>query len=1443
MAALCAALLSAADAQTSASLTAPANNASNLDPTAPITFTWASIPGAQSYVLDLGTTPGAQNAYASGNVQSTSLQVQLQASTTYYATLWTNSSAGSYSSSLSFNTGTSIGSFTAPLNGATNVDPFAPITWTGPSDTLSYELYVSTQPRGTDLYFSFGLPPTVTSRLPWGLQPSTTYYARLYTLKADGLHYQDIQFQTAAAGALPNRATFYTTMASLTAQVRGMTAGSSNNANPGTVLYQVMLDRGINPAQNGADCTSFAFALLNVLSSSGLLARYRAITLNGVDSHAIVEYWDPFNAEWSVADSTFGLMYFDNTAQSGWSADDVSQALRDGNVASIPIEYVSPYYDYFMRTYYTDPITLYNNVVPMGGDNITAAVNPPQPFLNAQSTNAAIGQANIYTALFAGSSDSFSVQNSSLGVVKFAPYQTSLWSTEEGLYQGWTETSQPPTGMQLYTYKWVLTYNGLAGLTSPVNGSVGVSYWGGVQFAWTSSPGADAYKLQVGTSAGGSDIYNGSATQTLTANVAAQPSTTYYVRLWTERPQGWFYQDTVFTTAMPTAQLISPVNGATSVASPVTFTWTSVPNALSYALWLGSSPGADDVLYFSTAAATSTVANLSPAKTYYVRLWTKTSIGYTYVDSTIQTASTPNTSTLISPANGATVSPQAQFTWTPVPNVTYYQLYLGSSVGASDYYNSYGTTATSRSLALQPGKMYDARLWTFANNAWSHTDSTFQTSATSYLTAPANGAKVSPQAQFTWTTVPNVTYYELYLGSSVGASDYYNSYGTTATSLSLTLQPGRTYYARLWTFANNVWSSIDSVFQTSATSYLISPVNGATVSPLAQFTWTAVPNVTYYQLYLGSSVGASDYYNSYGTTATSLSLPLQPGKKYYARVWTFANNVFTTTDSTFQTAGAAYLTTPANGATISPQAQFTWTSVPNVTYYELYLGSSVGASDYYNSYGVTGTSLSLTLQPGKLYYARLWTFANNVWSTNDSTFQTSQTAVITTPSNGASNLDPALPIAISWTPVPNVTYYQLYLGSSLGASNYYNSYGITATSASVTLKSNTTYYARLWTFAGNVWTHTDSVFSTGYPLAHLTYPLNGATNVGPFLPFTWTQPQGATEYLLTVSPTGYGVTDFFVGVQYVIPTVTSEYVWGLHPNTTYYAQLCTGNPGLGGGGCVQTSFSTGPAPSLPPDRNAFYTRVQNLTAQVRLMTQGFSNVPIPGSPLFEYIVNHAGNTAQGTSCGWFAAALLDQFTENGILARRRDLTVDGADGHVVTEYWDPFNQKWQIADPTFGLVYFDTNSQTGQGMKDVETLLLSNNLSAIEPLFVTNYGSQYMTTYYLDPITLYANVQPFGLLVPQQQLDYVPNSPLGFLNDVTSTAPGTGSATPGTGRFVFQFVNPTDKVTIQSGSSTLVVSPANTEGWAVSTYLEPGWNFVSPVPDGMRIYTFKRILF
>ena len=621
---------------------------------------------------------------------------------------------------------------------------------------------------------------------------------------------------------------------------------------------------------------------------------------------------------------------------------------------------------------------------------------------------------------------------------------------------------------------------------------------------------------------------------------------------------------------------------------------------------------------------------------------------------------------------------------------------------------------------------------------------------------------------------------------------------------------------------------------------LIAPANGASnVDPTFPivFVWTSVSDEQAYYLYVGTSRGAKDLVNSGETQLTRWSAAIPPLTLCYVRMWTKVTGAWYYNDTTFTTGtGTARLITPANGASnVDPSlpVQFAWTSVPTELAYYLYVGTAPGLHDVVNSGETQQTNWVASLAPLSAYYVRLWTKFSTGWSYLDSSFSTGPgIARLITPANGDSNVDPTQPVQFTWNSVPTEQAYYLYVGTAPGLHDVVNSGETQQTTWTARLSPSTVYYARIWTKLNNTWKYSDSSFATSTGLAHLSSPQNGATGVSQFVQFTWNTVSDATAYLILVSPTGFRTWDMYF--DYLAPNVSGRYAWGLLPNTYYYVTLCTEKSS--GEVCTYSNFTTGSSDPLP-NRSAFYSQVQSLTSQVRLMTQGMSNRATPGTALYQDASDHLRDP-NSITCGLYAITLLDQFTPNHILSRRRDLSLDGVDTHVITEYWDPFNHKWQIADPTFGLVYFDAQTEIGQGAEDVSALMIAGQFSDITPLWVTNGGSAYMTNYFMDPMTLYTNVYPFGNLEQHDLLaNYVPNSPLPFLNPSSLGAQGTA------GTYVFQFANQSDQITISNAGNNVVVVPGNRYGWAPGVTLYSGWSITSQVPPGMNMYTFRRIMF
>jgi hypothetical protein len=84
------------------------------------------------------------------------------------------------------------------------------------------------------------------------------------------------------------------------------------------------------------------------------------------------------------------------------------------------------------------------------------------------------------------------------------------------------------------------------------------------------------------------------------------------------------------------------------------------------------------------------------------------------------------------------------------------------------------------------------------------------------------------------------------------------------------------------------------------------------------------------------------------------------------------------------------MSTPTPGATLTGSSQtFTWNAGTSVSGYMLWVGTTKGGKDIYDSSSsITATSLKVTAIPtqGKTVYVRLLSYINGAWQYNDYTY-------------------------------------------------------------------------------------------------------------------------------------------------------------------------------------------------------------------------------------------------------------------------------------------------------------------------------------------------------------------------------------------------------------------------------------------------------------------------
>ena len=545
-----------------------------------------------------------------------------------------------------------------------------------------------------------------------------------------------------------------------------------------------------------------------------------------------------------------------------------------------------------------------------------------------------------------------------------------------------------------------------AAITSPTPGSVlsGTS----VTFNWTAGTGATQYWLYVGTGGNGSsDIFNQSTGTSLQATVANLPSSgaTVYVRLWSLVDGFWSFSDYTYTGFTATkAVLTTPTPGSTLQTSTATFGWNAGAGASQYWLYVGSTgAGSADIFNQSVGTSLSTAVPGIPLSggTVYVRLWTLLSGTWQYNDYTYGTNAGV---ALTSPAPGSTLAgSSATFTWTAGTANSQYWLYVGTTPGGSDVYNSSTGTnlsATVNGLPINGQTLY-VRLWWLNGGVWGSTDYTYNaaTPQLAALTTPTPGSVLpaaSSSVTFGWTSGLGVTQYWLYVGSTPGGFNFYNaSIGTALSATTLVPVDGRTIYVRLWSLTEGLWQFTDYTYK-AGTGGLTAPAPQAILSGSSvTFTWSANAASTQYWLFVsGTGLGGSELYNQSTGTALSAGVTGLPtdGRTIYVRLWYLTGGQWLYSDYLYTASGAAQrplMSAPAPGATLAGTSQtFGWSAGTGASQYWLYVGSSVGGNDLYNQ--STGTNLSAGVNnlptDGRTLYIRLWFLSGTTWQFNDFIF-------------------------------------------------------------------------------------------------------------------------------------------------------------------------------------------------------------------------------------------------------------------------------------------------------------------------------------------------------------------------------------------------------------------------------------------------------------------------
>src|SRR3954447_3760998 len=639
--------------------------------------------------------------------------------------------------------------------------------------------------------------------------------------------------------------------------------------------------------------------------------------------------------------------------------------------------------------------------------------------------------------------------------------ETELEATVPGSsIEWWVEASFdscPSIASQHFTFTTTACPQnpGTPAITSPVDGATNLT--SPVTLAWGAVHGAKTYIVLASL--------NGSAAVAIGATTSTQLSVPLPAGTYSVVVEAKFGDDcpptvsprTTFTVTSGKAcssnaapVLVSPANGATSVQSPVTFSWNAASGALAYNLYAGTDAN-------QSLIGTTTDTSLTRSVPAGTTAWSVEAlfVGCDPVRSAtshfaLAASSCDQTISRVSPADGATVTSPLTFQWSAVSGASVYRLWLAMDNGSAAIVAR--TTSTSAQVQVPSGNgawYVEAILANCtivsttgrftvpkANNCDGHTAPT--------LAAPLANL-TADKVTFQWNAVNGAVAYRLWL--AVNNQPFAQIALTKDTSLTREL-PAATYS---W-FVDALFENCPPVpsaratfilenstprCSNSAPSLISPPSNSPNVSSPVTFLWSSVPNAVEYRLFLSRDGGAAHLVTATADTSFTQSLP--PGAYSWYVEAVFRNcpsmqspaSTFTVVRAQTCSNEKPRLATPADGTqNLTSPVTLSWDPLTGAAGYAVFARHGDGVPTVIGE-TVSETSLKHNFPDGRIEW---WVLAYVAGC--DPQESAHFTFTVTTQSNcehrKPSNLSPdrgeslLSPIRFEWTKVAGATGYRVW---------------------------------------------------------------------------------------------------------------------------------------------------------------------------------------------------------------------------------------------------------------------------------------------------------------------------------------------------------------------------------------------------------------------------------
>ena len=717
-------------------------------------------------------------------------------------------------------------------------------------------------------------------------------------------------------------------------------------------------------------------------------------------------------------------------------------------------------------------------------------------------------------------------------------------------------------------------------------------------FSWEASASAAKYEVEVGPQSDPNVVSWSAQTVNLTltpVNAANFPNAPLYWRVRAKDSldvAGAWSSKINFTKAIPAPNLVSPVDGSTSVIVP-TFEWQTADGAAYYRLELSTSP-----TFVSVEASYTTYdTRFTPVNTilHGLHYWRVSGVD---ADNHVGTPSLGwsftkgiPAPTLVSPLDGSINVIIPTFQWQGIPEATYYKVELSTSptfVSVEASYTTYNTHLTPVNTILHglhywrvSGVDADDHVGT-PSLGWSFTKGI----PAPVLVSPDDNASVTiPTLE--WQAVDGAAYYKVELSTS----PTFVPVDLTLTTYNLHITPVialgfNTYYWRVsgvdadGHVGENNWSIFTLIAPPAAIDpvpTLLNPTDGQTITTDPAFRWSRVVGADHYTLIVSTNPGFSTIYDSLNTDYNSYIPSSAGGPDAYTNgtyYWmveakTSVGTVITTSLAfSFTKQELLPLIAPADGATgLTVDPTFQWSQIVGAHHYTLIVSTNPSFSTTYDSLNTDYNSYTPSnaggpdAYPNGTYYWKVEakTSVGTVITTSEGRSFTKQEPLpLIAPADGATGLtvDPTF----LWSQIVGAHHYTLIVSTNPGFSTTFDSLNTDYNSYTPSIAGgpdaypNGTYYWKVEakTSVGTVITTSAArIFAKQEPLP-LIAPADGA-ELTSNPTFQWNQVVGAHHYTLVVSTNpGFSTTYESLITDYTIYTPYSSAGKATYAVGTYY---------------------------------------------------------------------------------------------------------------------------------------------------------------------------------------------------------------------------------------------------------------------------------------------------